>query len=156
MKRFEFRLERVLKVKQQRQWLVDLQMKRARAKVEAARAEAAVLQNRMRTEAEALAAKIGTVIDPGVWTAHYEVSRVLSLSIDTAEGKVRQATQEFQQIGALRRQIATEVEALLSLRQRDWEIYRQDLLREQQGQLDEIGLRRWLNGRKMNASEAGV
>ncbi len=144
MKRFEFRLERVLKLKQQRQRLAELQQQQARARMDAAQAEATALRGQIRETAAALERSIGAASGRQLWTAYYERSRILGQTLEAAEVKVRQAEEEFAQADVRRRQIATEVEALLNLRQQQWQGYCQDVARVQQEQLDELGLRRWL------------
>jgi hypothetical protein len=150
VKRFEFRLERVLKVKQQRQRLAELRQQQARARLDAALAVTVALQGEIRETAAAVARSIGGN-GRQLWMALYERSRILGLALEAAEVKVRQAEQEFSQADAGRRQIATEVEALLNLRQQQWQGYCQDVARVRQEQLDELGLRRWLAARHKEA-----
>lgn len=144
MKRFEFRLERVLKVKQRRQRLAELRQQQARARLDAAQARVAALQGEIRDTAAAVERSIGGANSRQLWMALYERSRLLGQALEAAEVKVRQAEQELSQADAGRRQIATEVEALLNLRQQQWQGYCRDVARVRQEQLDELGLRRWL------------
>ena len=143
MKRFEFRLERVLKVKQQRQRLAELRQQQARARLNAAQAVVAALQGEIRETAAAVERSVGAN-GRQLWMALYERSRILGQALEAAEVKVQQAQEELSKADAWRRQIATEVEALLNLRQQQWQGYCQEVARAQQEQLDELGLRRWL------------
>jgi hypothetical protein len=63
-----------------------------------------------------------------------------------AEAKARQADVNYQQASAARTQIATEVEALRHLRQQEWQAHRLATLKDQQEQLDEVGMRLWRAG----------
>jgi flagellar export protein FliJ len=141
VRRFEFRLERVLKVKQQRQRLAELQQQQARARVETARSVVATLQGEIRETAAAVQRNLGGA---QLWLALYERTRILGQALQVAEVKVQQAEAELSEADARRRQIATEVEALLNLRQQQWQRYCQEVARVQQEQLDELGLRQWL------------
>jgi hypothetical protein len=49
-------------------------------------------------------------------------------------------------VAAIHEQIANEVEALLHLRQQEWPAHRLEVLRAQQEQLDEVGMRQWRAG----------
>jgi flagellar biosynthesis chaperone FliJ len=143
VQRFEFRLERVLKLKKQRQWLAELQLKQARAALDAARAEVAALHELVARSAVALAAGLS---GDAAWLTRQQQALRLAPLIERAEGKAREADVKYQKAGAERTQIATEVEALLHLRGEEWREYRLGVLRAQQEQLDEVGMRLWRAG----------
>lgn len=152
MQRFEFRLERVLKLKQQRHRLAEFHQQQARARLDAALAAVAALQDEIVETSAAAARGLAEAIGRQLWTAHQERVRLLSQTLEVAEVQSREAEQELARADARRRQIATEVEVLLNLRHQQWQGYCQEVARAQQEQLDELGLRRWLSAR---AKEAG-
>ncbi len=151
MQRFEFRLERVLKLKQQRHRLAELHQQQARARLDAALAAVAVLQGEIGDTAAAAARGLTQPIGRQLWTAYQERVRLLSRTLEAAEVQARQVEQELARADAWRRQIATEVEVLLNLRHEQWQGYCQEVARAQQEQLDELGMRRWLSARDKQA-----
>jgi flagellar biosynthesis chaperone FliJ len=143
VQRFEFRLERVLKLKKQREWLAELRQMEARAALDAARAQVAVLHDQVAQSAAALQACVADALRDAAWLARHQQALRLGPLLELAEANARQADHKYQEASAARTQIATEVEALRHLRQQEWHAYRLALLRAQQEQLDEVGLRRW-------------
>lgn len=146
MKRFLFRLERVLKLKQQRERLAELRQQQARQLVEAARAEVSRLTEQLRQTAGALHGKAAGPVAADTWIAHYVHSARLGQALESAEVHVQRALQRLQEAAAQRTKIAQEVEALQHLRDQQWEEHRQDMLRSEQIRLDELGMRRWTGG----------
>jgi len=143
MQRFEFRLERVLKLKKQREWLAELRQMEARAALDAARAQVAVLHDQVAQSAAALQTCLASAVRDAAWLARHQQALRLGPLLELAEAKARQADHMYQEASAARTQIATEVEALRHLRQQEWHAHRLARLRAQQEQLDEVGLRRW-------------
>jgi hypothetical protein len=150
VRRFEFRLERVLKVKKQREWLAELRLKQARAVLDAAEAEVAALTEQVARGADALAARLGQP-DDGSRLGRWQQSARLGDLLEAAEAKARAAAARYREAAAARTQIAAEVEALFFLRRQEWQEHRLALLRAGQEQLDEVGLRRWLAGQQDNS-----
>lgn len=143
MKRFEFRLARVLKLKRQREQLAEIRQKQARAALDAAQAMVAAQEQRLAQTADTLAAQVGQALASLTWIALHEQSVQLSRLVQEAEAQQRQAAQKLQEAEAQRTQMKQEVEALLFLRRQQWQAYQQDLARAQQEQLDELALVRW-------------
>jgi flagellar export protein FliJ len=143
MKRFQFRLERVLKLKEQGERMAELRLKKARATLEQARAEVAALWNRLTQNATALAEQVGTAVSPGAWIAYYEHSAQLAQALDVAEANVQRALQALQEAAAQRTKLATEVETLNYLRHQQWQEHWSEVARLEQIRLDDLGMRRW-------------
>ena len=143
MKRFLFRLERVLKLKQQRERLAELRQQQARQLVEAARAEVSRLTEQLQQTAGALRGKGAGPVPAGTWIAHYVHSAQLGQALESAEVHVQRALQRLQEAAAQRTKIAQEVEALQHLRGQQWQEHSQDMMRAEQVRLDELGMRRW-------------
>ncbi len=151
MQRFEFRLERVLKVKKQREWLAELAQKQARAALDAARADVAALNERIAHNAAAFASRLGSSEDAAAWLSRWQQSARLADLMDGLEAKANGAAVQYEEASAKRTAIATEVEALLFLRRQQWQEHRLLVQRAQQDQLDEVGMRRWRAGRQDSA-----
>ena len=143
MRRFQFTLERVLKLKEQRERMAELRQKQARAALEMARRVVASIWTQLEQNAEALEVKVGTSIATGPWLAHYQHAAQLGQALEAADANLRRATQELRQASAQRVQITQEVEALRHLRHQQWQDHWQETMRQEQIRLDELGMRRW-------------
>jgi len=143
VKRFEFRLDKVLKLKEQRQRLAELRQQQAQLVVEGIRLEIANVQRELAAAAAALETHIGHAIAAGPWTALYEHSAQLGNLLRATEQRLGRALQELQTASALRTKITTEVEALLALRQQQWQTHWQGAMAAEQDLLEDQAMRRW-------------
>jgi flagellar biosynthesis chaperone FliJ len=75
------------------------------------------------------------------------MSERLGQSIHVSEQEVERAEQKLLAAAEQRAQIATEVEALDTLRRQQWEQWQQEARKADQDRLDELGLRRWRDAR---------
>jgi flagellar export protein FliJ len=150
MKRFHFRLERVLSVKKQREKLAEMRQQQARAQWEEAKAECTRLEEELLRNAVESAARLRQAAALGTWQAHYERAAMLEQSLRVAQRRADEAEARLQEANRLRIQASLEVEALLTLRTREWETYRRDAERRRQNDLDEVGMQRWLARRAAN------
>jgi flagellar export protein FliJ len=147
MKRFHFRLERVLSVKEQRERLAEIRQQQAQARLEEARAECARIEEQLtRTTANA-SVKLREAAALGTWQAHYAQAVVLGELLAAGQRQADAAEAQLQEANRLRIQASLEVEALRALRAREWQSYRKEAARQQQNNLDELGLQRWLAAR---------
>lgn len=144
MKRFEFRLERILKLKKQQKWLAEMHQKQAQAALDAAQAELAPLQDQLTTAL----AELQQGAPDASWLGRYQHSTRLADLVALAQAKVLAAETEYELACEARKQMAAEVESLLLLRGQEWQAYRYDLQRAQQDLLDEVGMRRWRDERQ--------
>lgn len=144
MKRFQFRLERVLKLKKQRERLAELWQHQAHLAVEAARARVANLQEELARAARALQGHVGQPTTAGAWLIGTDHALRVGKALGAAETEVRHAEQELREAAAARTRLTTEVEALLHLRQTAWEVHAEERQRAVQRQLDELSMRGWL------------
>jgi flagellar export protein FliJ len=143
MKRFDFRLERLLSVKKRLERLAEQRQQQARAEFDAAMAEATRARGRVEEASSGgleMARKAATL---GCWQARAEL--IASLERLAAAARERAATflERLRAADLDRTRIASEVEAIEHLRERYADIHHTELLRRQYEQLDEIGLRRW-------------
>jgi flagellar export protein FliJ len=143
MKRYEFRLQRILRLKQQRERQAELGQQKATLTLEKARAEAALLAGRLAETAEAIERQIGRSVPPDSWMARYHHAAQIGRALQGAELRVRHAEQRLRDAAVKRAAISIEVEALRTLERQQWDEHVDDANRRAQDDLDEIGLRRW-------------
>lgn len=148
MKRFHFRLERVLSLKEQRERLAEMRQQQARARLEEAWAECTRIEDEMIRVAAVAAARLREAAALGIWQAHYEQTAHLAELLTTAQRQAAEAEAQLQEANRLRIQASLEVEALRGLRAREWQDYRKEAAQQQQNNLDELGLQRWLAKRE--------
>lgn len=153
VKRFEFRLARVLRLKKQKEWLAQLRLRQARAELDAVEAEIALLLDQLARAAADLEAQVGQALDALAWITRTMRAAEIGRALDALEVKKTQAARKLEEAQKLRTQLSQEVEALLFLQNRKLQDYRQDVAREQQEQLDELGMNRW-NKRRSERSGA--
>lgn len=142
MKRFHFRLERLLRLKQQKERLAELRQLNARGVCEAAGREVDSLLDRLVQSAAALESRIGRPIATDCWIAQYEHMAQLRLAIDVAETNAKRAETALDEANRLRQAAAADVEALRFLRKQQWQQHRAESARAEQQRLDELWLSR--------------
>ncbi len=147
MKRFEYHLDGLLRVKRQLEHLAELEQQKAQQAVADARARADELKQRLTAAADSLVARVGQAVDASRWVTAYELTERLGRQIVAAETDVQSAEKKLTDARNERVQVATEVEALRTLRQQQWDKWRQEVEQAGQEQLDEVGLRRWMAAR---------
>jgi flagellar export protein FliJ len=145
VRRFEFPLERLLQVKRQLERQAELAQRQARQALDEAQAELGRLRDQLQRVAQQMAAQVGQLLTAEQWGTTVELSERLTQAIRVAESRVTEAEQRYQQAAQVRTQLATEVETLQTLRQQQWELWRQQVQKADQHRLDELGLRRWLD-----------
>jgi flagellar protein FliJ len=152
MRRFHFRLERVLRLKQQRQRLAELRLQEARLKLEAAQAQVATLHEELARVAREWQARIRGPLASGAWLAAAAQSARLSKALQEAAARVEKAAQEVREAAALRVQRTAEAEALLHLRDHAWQAHQEEAASNEQRRLDELSLRQWESDRGQGMS----
>ncbi len=147
MKRFEFSLESLLKVKRQVERLAELEQLRAREAVDRARVRLDEFREQLARISDRFTASIGRPMAPQQWTTASDMSERLAESIRIAEQDVATAEEKLLAASQERARVAAEVEALETLRQEQWDKWRQEVQQADQGRLDEVGMRRWMSAR---------
>jgi flagellar export protein FliJ len=143
VRRFEFSLDRLLKVKRQLEKLAVLEQARAQDAADRARATLQDLHDQLARVAEHVGASVGRAVTPTQWAAASDMTERLGQSIQAAEQEVVAADQRLETASQERTQLATEVEALTTLRQKRWDEWRQEASKADQERLAELTLRRW-------------
>ncbi len=143
MHRFEFGLERVLRLKQQQEQLAELHQQRARSILEAAIRH----RERIRSDSEAVSALAPTFlksVDPlGFRIAQVERLDYLRRMLVEAEMQVQSAQRNLIDATARRVEFAKAVEAMRTLRSHEWDRYRRQREHHEQEKLEELALQRW-------------
>ena len=147
MQRFQFRLERVLHLKQQREKLGELRVQKARLTVEEARRRVRLLEEELATIAGDLH---GGRVAAAEWPAAFAHSAVLGKKITAAAAEVAQAERLLQEAMAEHVRLSQEVETLLHLRRSAWQAHKDEAALVEQQSMDEMSMRRW------QASSAGA
>lgn len=144
MKRFHFRLERVLALKEQRERLAEMRQQQARARWEEARTQCARIEEELAHATAHTATRLRDAAALGTWQTHYEQAARLGELLAAAQHRLGEAEKLLQEMNRLRIQAAQEVEMLRNLREKEWHNYRREMAQQQQNKLDELGLHRWL------------
>ena len=155
MKRFEFKLERVLHFKQQREKMAEVQQKKAAAALKTVEDEIAVLQDRLAETAAVLESRAAGAPELATWLACYAQAGRIGKALEAAEARAQKARRYLLEANAQRRQAAIEAEGILTLRRQQWQVHQKLRRREEQERGDELALRRWQASRDDAAAEAG-
>jgi flagellar export protein FliJ len=154
VKRFEFRLERVLRLKSQRARTAELRQKRARLTVDAAEAKVAALVADLAKVAAGLGEKVGRALPTGAWQDVQTHAARLGRQLTAAEADLRRVREELERAAAARAQAVAEEEALLYLRRIAEEAHQEAAARAEQVRLDELSLLRWRAARDATGGES--
>ena len=154
MKRFEFNLDGLLRVKRQLEHLAELEQLKAQQAVLDARARVVELRGQQTELSDALTATVGRVMPANRWATAFEMIERVGQQIEAAERAHQAAERKLADASQERVQVSTEVEALRTLRQQQWDKWRQEAAQADQENLDELGLRRWMAARAAHTGAA--
>lgn len=143
MKRFEFSLDRLLRVKRQLEHVAELEQRRAQSAVEEARATLGGLHAQLDRIADQFVSAVGRAMAPGQWAGASGMAERVGVSIRASEEAVAAAEQRLHSAAQERAQLATEVEALATLRRQQLEKWQYEAQKADQDALDELVQRRW-------------
>ncbi|MCU0703614.1 MAG: flagellar export protein FliJ [Fimbriiglobus sp.] len=144
MKKFEFHLDGLLRVKRQLEHLAELEQQKAQRRVADAVAKVAMLTDQLAKASDHIAGRVGQAMTAGEWAAAFARAERLGQMIADARQEVLAAEGLLDNARRERVQVATEVEAISTLRGQQWEQWRQEVAAADQERLDELGLRRWM------------
>lgn len=143
MKQFEFSLERLLQVKRQLERQAEMELVRAREALDRARANLHDLRGQLNRISDQLNASVGQPMAAFQWASVYDMADRLGHSIRTSEKELVEIERSYQAAAQERAQVATEVEALDTLRRQQWAQWRLEVEKANQDRLDEQGMRQW-------------
>ena len=142
MKKFQFRLERLLRFHQQRQKQAELRLGQAALERERELAEVSRIQSQVDRACQ-LNESVGGLIDPGArLNAVWHVEQ-LGQVMTAAQEKLKLADQRFREADQARMEITQSVEGLLHLRGQQRNEHRDEAARQSQIELDEVVMRQW-------------
>jgi flagellar FliJ protein len=142
MKRFRFRLERLLRLKRQKERLAEMRQLHARGVCEAAEHDVARSLDQLVRGAAIAQSPVGQPIETDLWIAQYHYMTQLRQAVDAAETTAELARATLGEANRARQAAAADAELLVRLRKRKWEQYRAETARAEQQWLDEL----WLSG----------
>lgn len=143
MKKFEFHLDGLLRVKRQLENLAELEFQKAQLRVAAAEAKVKALSDQLAKASDHMAGRVGHAMAAGEWATAFTRAERLGEQIAAAKQDVLAAEQALESARRERVQVATEVEALTTLRGQQWEKWRQEVAAADTERLDELAMNRW-------------
>ncbi len=143
MKKFDFHLDGLLRVKRQLENLAELEFQKAQLRVSAAVAKVTALSDQLVKASDHMAGRVGHAMAAGEWATAFSRAEELGKQIAAAKQEVLAAEQGMESARRERVQVATEVEALSTLRGQQWEKWRQEVAAADTERLDELAMTRW-------------
>ena len=144
MKRFEFRLERLLQIKKQLERMAEHRQQQAQVEFEAATGRVVLAERRVSEAGSGGLEALHRAAEIGLWQTRYEFVAVLEQAVTAAQKNAKEFLQRLLAAKLARTQVAKEVEVLIRLRHERLSIHREEVKCEEYARLDEIGMRRWL------------
>ncbi len=142
MKKFEFRLQKLLWYHQQRQKQAEVQLQQAAMQREAAAAEVQRVEHQI-DEACRLRESAGSLINIGVRQSIADHLQALGRTLTAAREKLQKTEVRLREANQVCMQIEKDVEGLLHLRAQQFEEYQDGIAHQQQIALDEVVMRQW-------------
>ncbi|GIW82456.1 MAG: hypothetical protein KatS3mg105_4263 [Gemmatales bacterium] len=140
-KPFEFSLQPALRMKRHQEWLASVEQYKAQSAFLAARAEQRKLEQNLAELSRLMAeGRLGLS-----WLQFRDQVELIRQQLDESERAVAMAADRLAEKAAERKKLATDVEVLSALREKQWQEYTRELARAEQERLDEVGLQRWLS-----------
>ena len=143
MKRFEFRLERLLELKRQAEKLAEIRQLQARWTLDVARRKESELADQIARSSSALTSHIGRPVPPSWWMAQYQYLAEMGRALQQAGMEREAAWKIVQDADRTRVRARAEAESLRLLRQRSWQDHQLVTSRIAQQRLDETVMQRW-------------
>ncbi len=142
MKRFQFPLEGLLRLRRQKDRQAEARQQTARLACEAAQREVDTLMEHLVASASAVEARIGQSLATERWVAQYQHISQVRIAVDQAELKACRARNILEEANRQRRLTALELQALEKLRVLKWQEHRRESARLEQHRLDDAFLYR--------------
>ncbi len=142
MKKFEFRLQRLLWYHQQKKKQAEVLLQQAVTQREAAFAEVDSIHNQIERACQ-LPEKIGGLIDVAARQSMGDHLQALGRTLTAAREKLQKTEVRLREANQVCMQIEKDVEGLLHLRAQQFEEYQDGIAHQQQIALDEVVMRQW-------------
>jgi flagellar export protein FliJ len=144
VRQFVFRLERVLKLKRQREQHAEQAQRLARMAVDACLTQEAAARRVLNDAAAAAASRLGQVLDAATWIDLNVHATRLGEALRVAEQRTVEAQEKLRIASEARVKASREVETLQSLRERQLAEHMLAASRAELARLDETALRGWM------------
>jgi flagellar export protein FliJ len=156
MKRFTFRLQRVLRVKRQRERQAELNQGQAQSLAEAAKIQLETARQQLDHKASELAIRPGQPRSAASNIAAMQYLDQLQRLVDATESRVREAVQKLHEAIANRARVHREVETLNLLHRAKWQEHKRDAAHTMQQQLDDLSMRQWQSNQSNHENQASL
>jgi flagellar export protein FliJ len=143
MQKFTFRLERLLRLKEQKKRQAELEQMQAAQRLQSAHQRVAGIWQELANVAAEFERQLGTADESGQVVASGLRTRQYELSLQQAESVVQQRARELHEVNERRSAMSREVEILLHLREQEMHEHHVQVMKHEQVQLDEVVLRQW-------------
>ncbi len=149
MKRFQFQQEKLFSIRHQQRRQTEMKLAQADAKLRTIRKEFRdVEESLVELGKISLSRDAGQPFQAWQWC---EASQSLQGELRGLQDRIELLKRNRNTILGELKRLNSEVEALESLRQRQWTAYRQSVAKEQQRLLDEVVMGQWCQQREMIA-----
>lgn len=142
MKKFEFRLKRLLWFHQQKKKQAEVLLQQAVMQREAASAEVESVKQQIEQACQ-LPEKSGGLINVAARQAMAAHLQALGRTLTAAQEKLQKTEVRLREANQVCMQIEKDVEGLLHLRAQQFEEYQDGIAHQQQIALDEVVMRQW-------------
>jgi flagellar export protein FliJ len=142
VKKFEFRLQRLLWYHQQKKKQAEVLLQQAVTQREAASAEVDSIHKQIERACQ-LPEKIGGLIDVAARQSMAAHLQALGRTLTAAQEKLQKTEVRLREANQVCMQIEKDVEGLLHLRAQQFEEYQDGIAHQQQIALDEVVMRQW-------------
>lgn len=156
MKKFEFRLERVLRYHQQRLKQAEFQLAQAARERDAAKTAVDHFQMLIELACQSTETA-GVLINPAVRANLTDHVDRLGVMLSAARDRLKATEQRFRETERVRAEINQETEGFSQLRNLRRQEHREEVEHRQQIELDEVVMRKWsVNGHDDHSPPAGI
>jgi len=145
-------MERVLRLKRQRERQAEQVQQQARTALEAALTEERRWRQCLQEAADAVVGRVGQPLEAAAWIDLSQHATRLGEALRRAEIRSTEAMERLRQASEYRLRASREVEVLLALRSEQFAAYRLAAARAEQQRLDETALRGWVRQQQASAS----
>jgi flagellar FliJ protein len=146
MKRFQYRLETLLRLKRQLKRLAELNQREAQRKLDAATAKVRAWEQQLDVAAAGLAQHLGIPAPAREYLSRQDVVQLVQREIGDARQRRGQAEQAWQRAREQLSRLSAQEEMLQNHRDRQWQEHHHDQERAVLNQMDDFVLRRWALG----------
>lgn len=143
MKRFQFRLERILRLKRQRERQAELRQGQARAAADNAHANCTAIERQLAQQAAELSARPVRGMTPELQIAGAACLAQIQQQLNLALNQARKADMALAEANQARAKCHRDVQSIELLRNNAVDSHRRDTAYEHQSQLDDLSIQRW-------------